>query len=174
MKEPKYLIETTFTKEAYKKFLYAATLKKNKLMWLYIVLISVIGALIIGYNGLDLDIQRFVISGLSFFILIILVLIIKIEVKYSQRMKSDNTGSFGSVTTLKFYDNKVFEENEFLKSSGEIKYNQFYTLVETKDLFVFYITANQASLISKSDITTNYDEFRAFIIAKFKGKYKKI
>lgn len=174
MQEPKHLIRTIFTKDAYRKFLYAATFKKSKLIWLYILLISMIAALIVGYNGIVINIQKTVISGLLFFLLVLVVLIVKVEVKYSQRIKSDNTGSFNSVTTLKFYENKLFEENESLKSSGEIKYSQFYSLVECKDLFIFYLTATQASLIKKSDITSNYGEFRAFIIDKFKGRYKKI
>ena len=64
-------------------------------------------------------------------------------------------------------------ENEALKSKGELKYGQFYALMESKDYFIFYLTANQASLIRKRDID-DLSAFREFIINKFENKYKRI
>ena len=64
-------------------------------------------------------------------------------------------------------------ENEALKSKGELQYHQFYALMESKDYFIFYLTANQASLIRKLDID-DISAFREFIVEKFKNKYKRI
>ena len=55
----------------------------------------------------------------------------------------------------------------------ELKYEQFYALMESRDYFIFYLTANQASLIRKKDVD-DLDAFREFIVQKFKGRYKKI
>ncbi len=64
-------------------------------------------------------------------------------------------------------------ENEALKSTGELKYNQFFAVMESKDYFIFYLTVNQASLVRKKDID-NLNAFKEFIIGKFKSKYKNI
>ena len=77
------------------------------------------------------------------------------------------------MSTFKFYEDRIVMENETLKSTGELKYNQFFAVLESKDYFIFYLTANQASLIRKKDVT-NVDEFKAFVAGKFKTKYKKI
>ena len=76
----------------------------------------------------------------------------KVEKKNTRRIKTDKTGTFDSINTLKFYEDRIVMENQELKSKGELKYNQFFTLMESKDYFIFYFTANQASLVRKKDI----------------------
>ena len=62
-------------------------------------------------------------------------------------------------------------ENETLSQRGtKIR---TYALMESRDYFIFYLTANQASLIRKKDVD-DLDAFREFIVQKFKGRYKKI
>ena len=62
---------------------------------------------------------------------------------------------------------------KLLNSKGELKYDQFYSLVESKDYFIFYLTVNQASLLRKKDVE-NLSAFREFIVDKFEGKYKRV
>ena len=64
-------------------------------------------------------------------------------------------------------------ENEAFKSTGELRYDQFFAVMESKDYFIFYLTINQASLIRKKDID-DPDAFREFIVGKFESKYKAI
>jgi succinate dehydrogenase flavin-adding protein (antitoxin of CptAB toxin-antitoxin module) len=64
-------------------------------------------------------------------------------------------------------------ENKELKSTGELKYNQFFALMESKDYFIFYLTVNQASLVRKKDVD-NLNDFKEFIVEKFGSKYKRI
>lgn len=90
----------------------------------------------------------------------------KVEQKNKQRITTDMTGTFGSVSLLNFYDEKVEMSNEALNSKGKLNYNQFFSVLESKDYFIFYLTANQASLIRKKDIE-HIDEFRKFIMEKF-------
>ena len=54
-------------------------------------------------------------------------------------------------------------ENKELKSTGELKYSQFYALMETKDYFIFYLTMNQASLIRKKDVD-DLNTFKGFLL----------
>lgn len=173
MEQPKFVINTTMTKEDYRKFLYIATFRRNKTIIPVLGLISLLGGIIISWDGGSIDFARLVISWILLFALAIAVAVIKIETKKVQRIKTDKTGAFDSINTLKFYDDRVVIENKALKATGELKYDQFYTLIESKDYLIFYLTINQASLIRKTDVD-DLDAFKAFIIERFGSKYKKI
>lgn len=173
MEEPKIIINTIMSKEDYRKFLYIATFKRNKFIIPMLCLIALLGGIMISLDNGHLDLTKFIISWILLFALAIIVVLFKVERKYAQRIKTDKTGAFDSVNTLKFYDDRIVIENQALKSRGELKYNQFFAVMESKDYFIFYLTANQASLIRKRDID-NLNAFKEFIIGKFKSKYKSI
>lgn len=173
MEEPKIIINTSMSKEDYRKFLYIATFKRNKLIIPFFLLISLIGSMIINFDNGNFSLIGFIISWILLFALGIAISLFKIERKNQQRVKTDKIGTFDSVNTLKFYDDKIVMENKSLKSTGELNYNQFFTVMESKDYFIFYLTGNQASLIRKKDVE-NLKGFKEFIVGKFEGKYKKI
>lgn len=173
MEEPKFVINTSMTKEDYKRFLYIATFRKNKYTIPILGLISFVGSVIIAFNSGNFSFIGFIVGWPLLFGLTIMVIMFKIERKNTQRIKTDKTGTFDSIYILEFYDDKILMENDFLKSKGQIMYNQFYFLMESKEYFIFYLTGNQASLIRKKDIN-NLAEFKEFILGKFKGKYKVI
>lgn len=173
MEEAKIIINTTMSKEDYKKFLYISTFKRNKFIIPFLSIISFIGSVIISFNNEDFNLAVLIISWLLLFIMAITIILFKIERKNAQRIKTDKTGTFDSVNTLRFYDDRIVMENETLKSTGELKYNQFFCVMESKDYFIFYLTATQASLIRKRDMD-NTDYFKRFIIEKFQCEYKKI
>jgi len=131
MEQAKIIINTTMAKEEYKKFLYIATFRRNKL---------------------------------------VIPLMVR---ENAQRVKTDKTGTFDSVNTLEFYDDKLVMENQQLKSTGELKYDQFFAVMESKEYFIFYLTVNQASLIRKKDVD-DLGELKQFIKEKFESKYKQI
>lgn len=173
MEQPKIIINTTMSKEDYRRFLYIATFRKNKLIIPFLSLISLVGSILISFERGSFSFNRFIISWILLFALAIAVILFKVERKNVQRIKTDKTGTFDSVNTLKFYDDRIIMENKSLKSTGELKYNQFFAVMESKDYFIFYLTANQASLIRKKDVE-NLKEFKEFIIEKFKNRYKEI
>lgn len=173
MEEPKIIINTSMSKEDYKKFLYIATFKRNKLIIPLLILISFIGSVIISFDNGSFSFIKLMISWILLFTLSIVVILFKVERKNAQRIKTDKTGTFGSVNTLKFYDDKMVIENKSFKSTGELNYNQFFAVMESQDYFIFYLTVNQASLIRKKDVD-NLKEFKEFIIGKFESKYKQI
>lgn len=173
MEQPKIIINTTMSKEDYRKFLYIATFRRNKLIIPLIGLISLVGSLIVSLDGGNLNFIKLIISWILLFILAIVVVQFKVEMRNAQRIKTDKTGTFDSINTLKFYDDRIVMENKALKSTGELKYNQFYALLESKDYFMFYLTVNQASLIRKKDVD-DLNAFKEFIAGKFEGKYKRI
>jgi len=173
MEEPKIIVNTIMSKEDYRKFLYIAAFKRNKFIIPMLCLIALFGGIIISFDNDALDLAKLVISWILLFALAINVAVLKVERRYAQRIKTDKTGTFDSVNTLKFYDDKIVIENQALKSTGELKYDQFFALMESKDYFIFYLTANQASLVRKRDID-DLNAFKEFIIEKFKGRYKRI
>lgn len=171
MKEVKFTITTTFEKEDYKKFLYIATFKRNRLVIPFIGIISLLGSLISNINQFN-----FISIGLTwtiFILLSLMVICIQIEVKSRKRFRTDHTGIFGSKNILKFYDDKVVMVNEAYHSKGELEYKNFHELCESKDFFLFYLSSNQANLIRKKDIYSEED-FRSFIVGKFQNRYQSI
>jgi hypothetical protein len=173
LEEPKIVINTSMTKGDYRNFLYIATFLRNKLVIPLLALISLAGGLIIGFDNGSFSWTRLIISWILLFALAVAVIVLKVERKNAQRVKTDKTGAFDSVSTLKFYDDRMVMENESLKSSSELKYDQFFALMESKDYFIFYLTVNQASLIRKKDVD-NLEVFKVFIVDKFNSRYKKI
>ena len=173
MEEAKIIINTTMSKEDYRKFLYIATFKRSKVIIPLMILISLIGSLIISYDNGQIKPFTLIISWVLLYALSIIVIIFKVERKNKQRIQTDKTGTFDSVNTLKFFDDKIIMENQSLKSSGQLNYNKFYALLESKDYFIFYFNVNQASLIRKADVP-DIKEFKTFITGKFEGKYKEI
>jgi len=173
MEQPKIVINTTMSKEDYRKFLYIATFRRNKLIIPLLGLISLAAGLLIGLESGNINFTKFIISWIALFILAIAVVVFKVERKNAQRIKTDKTGAFDSINTLKFYEDRIVFENTELKSTGELKYSQFYALLESKDYFIFYLTVNQASLVRKKDLD-NISEFKEFLVEKFGEKFKSI
>ena len=173
MEEPRIVINTTLEKEDYRKFLYIATFRRNKFIIPFLVLISFVGGLLIGIDYDGLSLTRLFLSWILLFFLAIAIVLFKVEKKNKQRIKTDKTGTFDSVNTLKFYDDRVVMENESLKSKGELMYNQFFAVMESKEYFIFYLTMNQASIIRKKDVK-DVKELKDFLVEKFQGKYKEI
>ncbi|WP_238442457.1 YcxB family protein [Desulfofalx alkaliphila] len=173
MEQPIFIINTSMSKEDYRKFLYIATFRRNKVIIPLLLLVSLLGGIIISLDSGGFSFTRLIISWILLFALAIALVIFKVERKNAQRIKTDKTGTFDSINTLKFYEDRIVMENKELKSKGEIKYSQFFALMESKDYFIFYLTATQASLVRKRDVD-NLNAFREFILEKFKGRYKKI
>ena len=172
MEEPKFIINTIMSKEDYRKFLYLATFKIKRSTFPLLALFALGGSILISLDGSRLNLKSLIVSWIFLFALAIMVVVIKIERRNTQRIKTDKTGTFDSINTLKFYDDGIVMENKERKSTGELKYDQFFSLMESKDYFIFYITVNQASLVRKKDID-DPNAFREFIIKKFEGRYKK-
>lgn len=173
MEEANIIVNTSMSKEDYKKFLYLATFRKNKFTIPLLILMALVGGLFIGYEEGKFSIIRVIVSWVFLFVFTIFLLIYKIKRKNAQRIKTDKTGSFDSLNTLRFYEDRILMENESIKSKGELRYDQFHALMESKDYFIFYFTANQASLIRKKDLE-DIEEFKEFIIGKFTTRYKYI
>lgn len=164
--DPKFIIKTSMTKEDYKKFLYLATFKQNKIIIPIILIMTLVASIIISLDGSSFKIVKFIILWIVFLVISFIGLIFKIERRNKQRIRTDNTGSFDSINTLKFYDDKISIENESINSRSELRYDMFHILLESSDYYIFYLTANEASLLRKEDIEDK-ESFKEFISQKF-------
>lgn len=171
MEQPNFIINTTLESSDYRKFLYIGTFKRNKLVLPFILLITLICSFIANVNTFRFG--SIVLTWIIYIMLALLVICIKIEVKNRKRLRTDRTGTFGSNNNLEFYEDKVVMKNEAYHSIGELEYGNFHYLRESKDFFLFYLSYNQATIIRKKDIQ-NENNFRAFLITKFEGRYKVI
>ena len=171
--QPLMIINTTMTKEDYRKFLYIIVFKKYKLTIPLWGLVTAVLSLIISFEYGFFVPFRFIVGWVFLFALAVGAIVFKAERRYKQRLKTDRTGAFGSTNTLKFYEDKIVMESDSPRSAGELTYEQFYAVLESKEYLIFYLTSAQASLIRKKDIA-HLEEFREFIAGKFPGRYKRI
>lgn len=171
MMEPIYLIETTMEKEDYRKFLYTATFLRNKLVIPLIALISLVGSVVISAGEPWRKLWTVLLLWGVLFVLSVAVICLRVEAKNKQRIKTDRTAAFGSKAILKFFADSLTMEQPAFASVGTMGYDQFFELLESKDYYIFYLNANQATLIRKKDVADK-EGFEKFIREKFAGRYK--
>jgi uncharacterized membrane protein (DUF373 family) len=97
MEEAKIIITTTMSKEDYRKFLYIATFRRNKIIIPMLGLISLIGSMIISLDSGNFNLIKLIVSWILLFALAIIVVLFKVERKNAQRIKTDKTGAFDSI-----------------------------------------------------------------------------
>lgn len=171
-----FTINSSMSKEDYRKFLYTSIFQKSRSRIIFLLLTSLLASYIIAYND-SFNILTFIIAVFLFVVFIFSAIVFSIERRYSQRVKTDKIGIFENTYKLIFYDDKLVTESISPKSQGELKYEQFYEVIETNDYWYFYMTINQASILNKKNIresSYSVEMFKEFIIEKFEGKYKKI
>lgn len=175
MKQEKFLITTKMEKEDYRKFLYIATFLRKKSVMPSIILLCLIGALFVNFSSNGISLSGFGFTFVFMFVLVMGISCFRIERKNKQRIKTDKTGTFGAESILRFYEEHLEMETPALHSHAELRYDQFYGVMESKDYFIFYITVNQASLVRKKDMKDEVVmEFRTFLKGVFGEKYRKL
>ncbi len=170
MQQPRFLIQTTMEKEDYRKFLYIATFCRNKFTIPLVAAMALVGSLIVNLKNNSLHLQGFLLTWIFMLVLAVGAVCFRVERQNKQRVTTDKTGTFGAESLLHFYEDKVVMETKSLNSTGELRYDQFHRLIESKEYLIFYLTANQAALIRKKDIE-NIAGFKAFIVPKFSNRY---
>jgi hypothetical protein len=81
--------------------LYIATFRRNKLIIPLLGLISLVASLMISFEGENISFTKFIISWIALFALVVAVVVFKVERRNVQRIKTDKTGAFDSINTLK-------------------------------------------------------------------------
>ncbi len=173
MEKELFTITTRMEKEDYRQFLYIAAFLRNKMVIPFIIILCVAGSGFISFSAGKFEICRFIIWTIFMFFIEVAVICIKVERRNRQRIKTDKTGTFDTDCILHFFEHKMIMETEANKSYGELMYEQFYGILESRKYIIFYITINQASLIRKKDVD-NLEEFVCFLKGRFEKRYKKV
>lgn len=173
MDSPTFTIETTMEPQDYRTFLFIATFLRNPLTIPIIAGIACLGACLFAWSNNSFAVVPILSMWIFMFVIAIGVICFKVERKNKQRIRTDKTGTFGSKSILKFFDDRIVMETPSLQGTCTLYYNQFFQLLENKDYLIFYLNKNQAFLIRKKDLS-NPNEFLPFITKKFENKYKRI
>lgn len=105
----------------------------------------------------------------------ILVIIFKIEIKFRKIIKTDKTGLFDSPEILDFYADFLIVKSKVFEGEIKVKYTQIYKVFESKNYFINYFNANQATLIRKKDMKSEViDSIRSLYKKNITDKYKKV
>ena len=175
MESLKFAITTKMEKEDLKKFMYIATFFRKKSTIPMLVTVSLLGSLWVNLAWGNVTTLGFFIVTMIMLIFIVGVICFKIERRVKQRIKTDNTGTLGSESVLRFYEEHLEMESETFRSHSELRYDQFYELMETKDFYMFYISANQAYMLRKKDIKADEcSAFCEFMRYVYGAKYKRL
>lgn len=173
MDSPTFIIETTMEPNDYRTFLFIATFLRNPFTIPMIAGIAGLGACLFELSNDSFAVVPVLSMWIFMFVIAIGVLCFKIERKNKQRIRTDKTGTFGSKSILKFFEDRIVIETPSLQGTCTLRYEQFFQLLESKDYLIFYLNKNQASFIRKKDLT-NPNDFLPFITKKFENKYKRI
>ncbi len=171
----KFTITTKMEKDDLKKFMYMATFFRKKATIPMLVTVSLLGSLWVNFAWGNITTLGFFIATIIMLIFVVGVICFKIERRVKQRIKTDNTGTLGSESVLRFYEDHMEMESETFRSHSELRYEQLYELMETNDFYMFYISANQAYMVRKKDVKA--DEcaaFNEFMQGVFGAKYKRL
>lgn len=152
MEQAKFIIQSTIEKQDYRKFLYYATFLRNKTILPMISLLALAGSAFLAFSKDPFSPMELVVGWIFLFVLAIGVVIYRVERQNKSRISTDKTGTFGTWKRYKFYEDKIIIENDALKGSVEFSYDKIHQLLDTKEYFIFYITANEATLIRKADL----------------------
>ena len=170
-----FTVKTTMEKEDYHKFLYISTFIKSKIKILFLLFFTAFLSGQISYNENYFDLKGFIIFLIILVMVAILVIIFKIEIKFRQIIKTDKTGSFDSHEVLDFYGDFVIVKSKVFEGEIKVKYTQIYKVSESKNYFINYFNANQATLIRKKDMESEViDSLRSLYKKNLTDKYKKV
>ena len=172
METARFEITTKMEPEDYRKFMYIATFFRKKSTIPMLITVSLLGSLWVNFAWGNITTFGFFIVAVIMLAFIAGVISFKITRRVKQRIRTDNTGTMGSDSVLRFYDDHLEMESETFKSHLELRYEQFYELMETKDYYMFYISVNQAYMVRKKDIIEEADAFGKFMQSVFEGRYK--
>ena len=168
-----FTVKTTIEQKDYHKFLYIATFFKRKVYPLILFIFTAILSLLVTYNEGCFSPKEFLVFWIILNIFLILVIVIKIEIIFRQRIKTDNTGFFNSTEILDFYTDFLIVKSKVFEGEMKIKYNQIYKIFESKDYFIFYFNINNATLIRKDDLEKEIINNLSYIFKNnLKNNYK--
>lgn len=173
MEQEKFYIVTKMEQEDHKKFMYITTFVMRKTGLIITAVMSVLAGLAVSWILDYVTVGMVVLIAVGYFLMIVGIQCYKINKMNKQRAKTDKAVGFGAESHLHFYDDHILMEMPVTKSSGQLRYDQIYEIMETKEFFAVYTSSNQASLIRKKDIKQEeLAAFTGFLKEKMQKQYK--
>lgn len=173
MEQEKFYIVTKMEQEDHKKFMYITTFVMRKTGLIVTAVMSVLAGLAVSWILGCVTIGMVALIAVCYFLMIVGIQCFKINKLNKQRAKTDKAVGFGAESHLRFYDDHILMEMPVTKSSGQLRYDQIYQIMETKEFFAVYTSSNQASLIRKKDIKREeLAAFISFLKEKIQKQYK--
>jgi len=170
---PRFSAETRLEEKDMHRFLFQATFFRNKKVLPMIAGIALIGAALATMSKGYMTIGSVLTSWAGYFSLTVLLLVIQVEMRNSQRKRMDKSGAVGSLTRMDFYEDRMVMTNDTLHSQGELPYEQLSSVAESPEFIVFYLQQNQATVLRKKDLASK-EEAQAlsdFLKEKLGGRY---
>lgn len=170
-----FKVDTTMEKEDYRKFLYIAAFRRDYKTFLLMLGLAVSGSFMMASIGGALSAWKFALFSVLLFCLGFVAICLRIELRYRQQVKTDSRRLFGGWTHMSFYATHLRAESDMEAGKSKRDYGKFYKLLESKSYYIFYYSANSATVLRKEDLPQGKaEDFRTFLLSKFKGRYKKI
>lgn len=145
--------KTVLTYDLYKKYNFEV-MKKSKLVVALIIYEVVIVAL--AAAAVMLKKYAILIEAIILFIIVPLLTYL-IRVRAIKRLYNSNKMTFNQEYVIRFYPDCLIKTSE--NSSTNIKYNQIYKVIESKENFYIMISTNQGMPIIKSNCSPELIEF---------------
>lgn len=173
MEQEKFYIVTKMEQEDHKKFIYITTFFKRKTGLIVTAVMSILAGLAVSWILECVTVGMVALIAVCYFLMIVGIQCYKINKLNKQRAKTDKAVGFGAESHLYFYEDHILMEMPVTKSSGQLRYDQIYEIMETKEFFAVYTSSNQASLIRKKDIPQEeLAAFTCFLKEKMQKQYK--
>jgi hypothetical protein len=159
-------------KADYRKFSHL-TIFRNKTKTATLIIIMAVAGAVIGcmIEG-SFSLPQFLLIWLVLIPTELAAIFLRVEYKAFKRSNLVGMGLAIVRQDLSFYDNYLIAEDNLSKGPKKIKYDNLYQALETKDYYIIYTSAENASIIRKKDID---DEDRAgfhkFLQAKMGSRY---
>lgn len=170
MEQELFVIRTTLNKNDFREYLYISTFLRNKKVFAILYGVCVILAIISNWILHNLTVQSVIVRSLIVFGILVVLLCAGIEVKSRRFAKNTGIDENGENSILRFYKDHM---EVGIKASGDISYDQFYELLESKKYYLFYFNEKFASFVKKSEVQ-NEEDFSKFLKDVFGDKYRKI
>lgn len=169
-----YEITTEMDKNDYRKFSYMTIFKKKVKTVLLILLLATVGSGLAATMIDTYSVPKILLIWVILVAACFAAIFLRVEYKAMNRMNQVRLGLTGGRQYLTFYENHLIAEQENVKGSNKIKYDNLRQVLETGDYYIIYAGANSASMIRKIDIhKEDREEFGNFLKRRLGDRYKK-
>ena len=170
-----YEITTRMEKEDYRKLSYLVSYKNKQKTVLLIIILAAAGAGIWAMMDASFSVPKFLVTWLILIVTAFAAIFLKLEYKAFNWSNQVRAGLKGARQEFTFYDSYLIAAEDKVSGTNKIKYDKLSQVLEAKDFFIIYASANSASMIRKKDIDReDLDRFGKFLRTKMGSRYQNV